>query len=62
MSKRSRSGLSKFHQHKDGTRGWDYYKNKEKIHVTTRHGKDSPRNRGIIEGFIDLIFGKDKNK
>jgi len=51
--------LSKFHIHKDGSRGWDYYdKDGKKVHIRgTDISKDDPRNRGILSNILSKIFG-----
>jgi hypothetical protein len=55
--------LSNFHPHNDKTLGWDAYTpDGEKIHITTEYGKDSPRNRGILEAVLKTLFGTDNKE
>jgi hypothetical protein len=51
--------LSKFHQHKDGSVGWDTHDSQgNKVHIRgTDVSKDDPRNRGILSRFVSKLFG-----
>lgn len=51
--------LSKFHEHKDGSVGWDTYdSNGGKVHIRgTDASKDDPRNRGILSRVVSKLFG-----
>jgi len=53
--------LSKFHEHKDGSVGWDTYDAEgNKVHIRgTDVSKDDPRNRGILSRVLAKLFGLD---
>lgn len=53
--------LSKFHEHKDGSVGWDTHDSKgSKVHIRgTDLSKDDPRNRGILSRVVSKLFGSD---
>ncbi len=53
--------IGKFHEHRDGSVGWNTYSSAgEKIHITgTDISKDDDRNRNILTNLLGLIFGTD---
>ena len=55
--------LSKFHQHRDGSVGWDSYDSTgKKVHIYgTEISKDEPRNRSILSNILSKIFGTNKD-